>query len=245
MTEIDNIGDIYRLRDEPWIPPADLPKTLLERLPGHSVPLQAVIEVLAFGSSPPSPGASILWFAAQRHRAGKALVAAAHEQKIDLYGTPQTGGSRQLIPSHEFDVPMVLSSEANGIELDLDAVSDDRFFEERRRAVASGGRPLWRDVYVNRKSLIKWLDGLCSDKRRMAKASGIRACVKWLIDERRRGAQERTKESYKEAAMSLFGVGPDQFKTAWKQAALEEPKKDWGKAGAPRKEKIGRKKSFV
>jgi hypothetical protein len=45
--------------------------------------------------------------------------------------------------------------------------------------------------------------------------------------------------------MSLFGVGPDQFKTAWKQAALEEPKNDWGKAGAPRKEKIGRNKSFV
>jgi hypothetical protein len=68
-----------------------------------------------------------------------------------------------------------------------------------------------------------------------ANAQGKTKCVNWLISERRAGAQKQTKEKYKAEAMKLFVVGPDQFRTAWDEAAKTAPSDEWGNAGRPRK----------
>ncbi|MGO9430919.1 hypothetical protein [Rhodoblastus sp.] len=68
-----------------------------------------------------------------------------------------------------------------------------------------------------------------------AKARGKSACSDWLVSERRAGPPKQTKEKYKDEAIERFGVGPDQFRTVWDEAAKVEPSKGWGRAGRPKK----------
>jgi len=68
-----------------------------------------------------------------------------------------------------------------------------------------------------------------------AKASAAVQCRDWLVAERRDGCQRQTKEKYKAEAIKRFNVGPDQFRTAWDEAAQIAPSEGWGRAGRPKK----------
>jgi hypothetical protein len=97
---------------------------------------------------------------------------------------------------------------------------------------------------ISADDLIDWLDQKFgkpspAEIRRAAKARGVGACRDWLIEERKRGPQQKRKRDYKIEGMNRFGVGSDQFKTAWKSARVAVPRDDWGNAGRPPKA-IGR-----
>jgi len=68
-----------------------------------------------------------------------------------------------------------------------------------------------------------------------AKASAAVQCRDWLISLRQAGDQRQTKEEYKAEAIKRFNVGPDQFRTAWDEAAKIAPSEGWGRAGRPKK----------
>jgi hypothetical protein len=187
------------------------------------LPLALVIDFLAFGAANPPPDISPLMRAAHRTQAFKALCAAARNDRVKLFGTPQAGGPRQPIGAIEFDQEFSLADEDNAIGLDPNVTTVERFAELLRP-----NHWLWRDVHVDRRSLVNWLN---TKMRRQARARGKSACEKWLIEERESGPQQKTKEKYKTEAVRLFGVGSDQFRTAWKAAEAKVPREDWGAPG--------------
>jgi len=97
-------------------------------------------------------------------------------------------------------------------------------------------------LYLSKDDLLDWLNRHHPPEhpaatRRRAKARNIGECRKWLLELRKGGPQRKRKDDYKAEAMNRFGIGPDQFKTAWKTAALEIPRSDWGKSGRLAKKK--------
>jgi len=216
------------LRRSGWTPPAGLSFSAMS-LP--RLPLVSVLNFLAFAADNPPPGMSNLMCAAHRLRAFRALCAAATDGKVKLFGRPRAGGARQGIDPIEFDQPLSLTAEDGAIGFDLDAMTMERFVELRREP----NHWLWRDVYVDRSSLVSWYKKLLGDARRRAKARGVSECKKWLVDLRHSGPQEQRKEDYCAKATNRFGVGPHQFKIAWKRAEIEAPNNEWSKPGAPKK----------
>jgi hypothetical protein len=215
------IRAIELLRSE-WVPLKAL------AFPGREprLPLALVIDVLAFGAANPPSDISPLMCAAHRTHVFKALCAAAKNDRVKLFGTPQAGGPRQPIGAIEFDQEFSLADEDNAIGLDPNATPAERFDELLRP-----NHWLWRDVHVDRPSLVNWLNTLPAKARRQTRARGKSDCEKWLVQERESGPQRKTKEGYKAEAARLFGVGPDQFRTAWKVAEAKAPREDWGKPG--------------
>jgi hypothetical protein len=167
---------------------------------------------------------------AHRGRAFRALREAAREGKVKLFGTPRAGGSRQLIDCVQFDVPLSLADEDGAIDIPLDKRME-RYFEQRE-----SNHWLWRDVHVDRASVVSWLKKRVAEMRRTVTARDIAKCREWLIGLRKEpGPKQKRKEDYQAEAMDRFGLGPSQFKTAWRQAATTVPRRDWEKPGAPRK----------
>jgi hypothetical protein len=197
------------------------------------LPLALVIDFLAFGAANPPSDISPLMCAAHRTRAFKALCAAVRDDRVKLFGAPQAGGPRQPIGAIEFDQEFSLADEDNAIGLDPSATTVERFAELLRP-----NHWLWRDVHVDRQSLVKWLSKFPAEKRRRAKARGKIAFKEWLIQERQSGPQRKTKKQYEDEAASRFGLGPDQFRAAWKDAATSAPRDDWS---VPGRRKIIRK----
>jgi hypothetical protein len=220
---------IELLRSE-WVPLKAL------AFPGREtrLPLALVIDFLAFGAANPPSDISPLMCAAHRTQVFKALCAAARNNRVKLFGTPQAGGPRQRIRAIEFDQEFSLADENNAIGLDPNVTTVERFAE-----LLQPNHWLWRDVHVDRRSLVNWLKTLPAKARRQARARGIIACKEWLIEKRESGPQEKRKEEYKTEAARLFGVGPDQFRNVWKAAAATAPSEDWGKPGI----KPGKRKS--
>jgi hypothetical protein len=70
-----------------------------------------------------------------------------------------------------------------------------------------------------------------SGARGKGTARDIAECRKHLVDLRKAGPQRKTKEEYASELRPRYNLGPDQFETAWKTAAAESPKDDWGKHG--------------
>jgi hypothetical protein len=83
-------------------------------------------------------------------RALRALCAAARDEKVKLWRTSAEGSSQAIAPP-EFDSPLALDDEQGTIGIDLGALTVEqsaRAWEENR---------LWRDVRVERESLIGWV----------------------------------------------------------------------------------------
>jgi hypothetical protein len=203
-----------------------VPKALV--FPGREprLPLALVIDFLAFGAANPPSDISPLMCAAHRTQVFKALCAAARNDRVKLFGTPQAGGPRQPIGTIEFDQEFSLADEDNAIGLDPNVTTVERFAELLRP-----NHWLWRDVHVDRRSLVNWLNTLPAKARRQARTRGKRSCEEWLVQERENGPPRKTKKEYKAEAARLFDVGPDQFRTAWDVAALRVPREDWSKPG--------------
>jgi hypothetical protein len=193
------------------------------------LPLALVIDFLAFGAANPPSDILPLMCAAHRTQVFKALCAAARNDRVKLFGTPQAGGPRQPIGAIEFDQEFSLADEDNAIGVDPNATTVERFAELLRP-----NHWLWRDVHVDRQSLVKWLNTLLAKARGQASARRKSECEKWLIEERKSGPQQKTKEEYKTEAVQLFGVGPDQFRNIWKVAKDKAPREDWSKPGKPK-----------
>jgi hypothetical protein len=213
----------YRLNE--WAPPntlsfSDLPQTL-------RLPLMSVLNFLAFGTPNPPEHQDALMCMAHRERAFRTLCAVAGADKVKLFGTPLTGG-RRPIPPTEFDQPLALADEDGAIGIDLGAVPMERYVELRR---AEQQWMWWRDVHVERSSLMQWLNKIPAETQRRAKARSVTACRQWLIEERKSGPPTKSKADYKAEAKERFDVGPDQFRTAWAGAASAYPSDDWGKPG--------------
>jgi hypothetical protein len=209
-----------------WTPPKVSSLSVLPR--ASRLQLMAVLNFLAFEAPNSPPDMSPLMRAAHLTQVFKELCAAGRDDKVKLFGTPRAGGPRQQIAPTEFDQSLSLAHEDGAIGLNLDDVPMERFMEVRRNP----NHWLWRDVYVDRLSLEKWLSS--SKMRARAKSGALAACRKWLISERRSGPPKHTKAGYKDSAQKCYGVGSDQFKTCWKQAAKEAPNSDWGRPGRPR-----------
>jgi hypothetical protein len=90
---------------------------------------------------------------------------------------------------------------------------------------------MWRDVHVERSSLVQWFKKMPAETQRKAKANSVTACRQWLVDQRKSGPPTKTKAGYRAEAKERFGVGPDQFRTTWAGAASDYPSGDWGKPG--------------
>jgi hypothetical protein len=142
---------------------------------------------------------------------------------IEAFGIPLSGGVRKPIPAHEW--------------------RDLGIYDELRgRIVVRADRGLgggYDDVSIARVTVTKLWSA--ARAKRSAKTSALNACRRWLEEARRSGPPTKTRAQYKAEAMRRFEVGPDQFRTAWRLAAAEVPKDDWGNPGAPPKRNIGRK----
>lgn len=97
---------------------------------------------------------------------------------------------------------------------------------------SDGGRP-WYEVTVGRASLAKWLGEVIGANKRRGAIKDLASCRDWLIGLRKSGRPSKTKAEYKAEGMQRFSVGPDQFRTAWMQAAVSFPSDEWGKPGRP------------
>ncbi len=208
-----------------WTPPGTT-ATPLDGPP--RLPLNAVVDFLAFDEERPP---SRLLCAAYRKRAFTALCAAAADNKVDLYGLSAQDNVHRRIESSAFTPKLSLGGEENAIYPDLGVVAIEHYVELRR----DPNPWICRAVYVDRASLMRWLSGLPGKAQRKARAKGMAACTKWLVNKRMNGPQAHKKAQYKEITAAQFGVGPDQFRTAWKAAAAQEPRADWGQPGAPKK----------
>jgi hypothetical protein len=213
-----------RIRKDEWVPPKSPSFSVLQQQP--RLPLMSVLNFLSFDALSPPPDMPQLMCVAFREQAFRALCAAAREDKVRLVGAPQGTGLRQRIEPVEFDISLSLADEDGAIGIDLEAVTMERYMELRQ---------MWRDVYVDRPSLIAWFKKMLTGAQRTAKARGLDNCRKWLVEKRRSGPPLYKKADYKAEARKLFDVGPYQFNTAWRGAAITEPHPDWGKPGAPRK----------
>jgi hypothetical protein len=216
-------AEALKLRESEWAAPRDLSLSNLKQEP--RLHLFEVLDFLAFGKTQLPDNISRLMHIAHRERAFRALCAAAKADKVEIFGTPRGGSARQRIGPIEFDVRLALADEDGAISLDLDALTVERFVEARRQ------QWLWRDVYVDRQSLVGWLSKLPAEKRRQAGARGKNGCIEWLVELRESGPPEKTKAEYESQAAKRFEVGPDQFRTAWKHAEIRAPSQAWGVPG--------------
>jgi len=224
----DDAVAAIKLLQSKWAPSKTPAFSALEQR--HRLPLTSVLNFLAFNASDAPSDVPFVMCAAYRGRAFKALSAATREAEVALFGTPSDGGPGQRIAPSAFDVPLSPDGD-DGIGPDWEAVTMKRFVELRQ----SPDHRVWRDVYVDRLSLVSWYKKLLGDARRRAKARGVSECKKWLVDLRHSGPQEQRKEDYCAKATNRFGVGPHQFKIAWKRAEIEAPNNEWSKPGAPKK----------
>ncbi len=67
-----------------------------------------------------------------------------------------------------------------------------------------------------------------------AKASGVTACLAWLVALRKSGPQPKTKDQMFEEAREKFGVGRGQFDDTWSSAKIKAPNGKWGLSGRPK-----------
>jgi hypothetical protein len=140
-----------RLCEKRWSPPKALLLSVLKQVPRP--PLMDVLNFLAFGKPAPPKKISPLMRVAHWNRALRALCAAARDGKVKLWRTSAEGSSQAIAPP-EFDFPLALDDEQGTIGVDLGALTVERFaraWEENR---------LWRDVRVERESLISWVQEL-------------------------------------------------------------------------------------
>ncbi len=167
----------WRLLRTPWEPPAELLQTAPAGLPNAPrIPLADVIRVLAFERAQPPEEIPEIVRVANRMRAAKALFDAAREGQVVLYGTRVSDRTRGRIADFEFDMPLQLDADDNAIHPDLgaDALPMTDFVELRRRRPEAHA---WRDVTVERKSLMSWLTKRC---RGTATASDESAAIRFI-----------------------------------------------------------------
>ena len=225
----------------PWSPPQGLNKASLALLPeGKRVALEAIVNLLAFAQTDTPPCLAQSEAIAARMRAAYALFAAARDERVELFGTPTPPGeypfnarfrqgTREPIASHEFDNEALALSHA-----EPSAISSEEIAANWADKGAHGAAIKWFGVTVDRASFGGWLGASIAATRRKAKSSGVTACIDWLVGLRKSGPPDKTKEAYKAEAKARFDLGPDQFETAWKQAATSFPCGEWGKPGRPK-----------
>jgi hypothetical protein len=221
------------LRQSEWLPPAAPSLQVLERRP--RLPLMSVLRFLAFDAPDTPPEMPSLMRVARLQQAFMALCVAARDGEVELFGTPRNGDPGTRIAPSAFDVNLSLADEDGAIAHDLEAMPIERFVELRWNQDRGQDRWVWRDVHVDRVSLVSWVKKLPAKTRRKAKARGVKDCTGWLVEQRNSGPQLQKKEWYRAEAAKRFGVGPDQFRTAWKNAAMQVHHDEWGQPGAPKK----------
>jgi hypothetical protein len=109
---------------------------------GPCVPLETAIDELADSER-----------VQDRECVGRAILAAVAKGMVKAFGTHRDGGPSQPLAPHHFSAPLAPSNEPNAIEYDLGEVSMKRFLDEREK----NRPPLYYDVCIDRKSLLKWL----------------------------------------------------------------------------------------
>jgi hypothetical protein len=92
-------------------------------------------------------------------------------------------------------------------------------------------------IEISEDDLTDWLS---RNAPRAKPASSFRRakCVEWLINLRREGEQSQKKGWYEAEAFSKFGVTDGQFQNVWDEAAKAYPSQGWGRAGAPKKNRV-------
>jgi hypothetical protein len=206
-----------KVRRSEWAPPTAPSFQVLEQR--RRLPLMSVLNFLAF-DAPESPSEmSSLLRVARLQQAFKALCPAARDGEVELFGTPRNGDPGTRIDPPAFDLSLSLADEDGAIAHDLEAMPIERFVEFRWNQDRGQDRWVWRDVYVDRVSLVSWVKKLPAKTRRKATARGVKDCTDWLVEQRISGPPLHKKEWYRTEAAKRFAVGPDQFRTAWKTAA--------------------------
>jgi hypothetical protein len=145
----------------------------------------------------------------------KQLLSKLRAGEIEATGIPSTTGKREIIPAYEWR--------------DLDV------FQENKKVVvrtAPGFGPGYDDVAIKREEVMKlWPAKESPSGRRNAKSNAVVGCREWLEELRRAGPQQKTRKEYATEAFERFGIGPDQFRTAWKTAAANVPNDRWSRPG--------------
>lgn len=149
-------------RARPWSPPDDVSESSLVALPvGKRAPLDSVVELLAFGPRGAPAGMQEAESIAERMRAAYALLLAAREEVVALWGTPAIGlsngrpeasGPRAKIKPAEFDNDALALSHQWESSLGAESVAANF----SARGAATEGL-LWFGVTVERDSLGRWL----------------------------------------------------------------------------------------
>jgi hypothetical protein len=127
-------AEALELRKSEWTPPPELSLSALEHQP--RLPLMSILNFLAFGAPSPPADTPPFMCVARRGRAFKALCSAARDDKVTLFGTPQSGGSRQRIDPTEFDPGLSLTGEDGAIGHDLESAPMERYVELHPKSLA-------------------------------------------------------------------------------------------------------------
>ncbi|MFY9657072.1 MAG: hypothetical protein WAK01_10860 [Methylocystis sp.] len=147
-------------------------------------------------------------------QAAKELQARLISGAIVASGFKDWSGSRVVIPALEWH------------EMCFDPHSADlASFPWPRTNAYSGVLIPREDVLANWKA----------PRKAPANASTKTQCRDWLIGLRNDGKPLKTKDEYKREAKERFDVGPDQFRSAWKEAQEAAPSPEWSSPGRPRK----------
>jgi hypothetical protein len=171
-------------------------------------------------------------------RALSELIAAIRETKMEVSGCRAGIEKSEQLPPKES--PELAHNPFGDLNLDVEYSGkrvlefDDDFGAKIVRSHSNGAPAvLWTNLCANSGAeILKLWQG---PKKPTAKARGKSACSDWLVSERRAGPPKQTKKKYKDEAIARFGVGPDQFRTAWDEAAAIAPSEGWGMAGRPKK----------
>jgi hypothetical protein len=171
-------------------------------------------------------------------RALKELIDAAHHPRLKIRGFRAGREESEEVPPEEF--PEVADNPVSdfdfGIEFSGKRILEfDKDYGAKSLRSHSNGAPevLWTNLCAE--SGAEVLKLWPKPTKPTAKASSKSKCSEWLVAARRAGPPKMTKEEYKAEAINLFRVGPDQFRTAWDEAAKLAPSQSWGRAGRPKK----------
>jgi hypothetical protein len=231
----------YRLAEAtPWTPPAGLDKATLALLPERKrVALAPVVDLLAFARLEEPAELSEVDKSAKRMQAAKALFAEAADERVRIFGTP---AERRIYRGNPFVPagppgpisPLAFASDALTLSHQKESAIGAKFVAENY--VEQGGHPdgvKWFDVIVERQDLAVWLGELAPRTRLARAAKGIAACRDWLVQLRQSGPPGMTKDQFRIEAKTKFGIGSDQFRQAWEQAASGYPAEGWSRPGRP------------
>jgi hypothetical protein len=154
-------AEALALCESEWMPPKALSLSDLQQQP--RLPLMSVLNFLAFNAPEPPNDYSDWKRAAYLERAWRALCAAAREDKVRLVGMQRGSQIRQRIESVEFDLNLLLGVEDETIG-NLEAMLPHQ--QSDHHGV------FWRDVYVERSSLVDWLNKMLATTGKAAPKVG-------------------------------------------------------------------------